>query len=130
MPWIYHQRSGDLYHNDKYIGKGWSGHGVGKYNPALQSRPDVGPIPRGAYAISAPFNYQKTQAHPHGTGPYSMRLTPDPHNQMFGRAGFLIHGPSTNPQHYGQESNGCVILPLPLRHRVGVSNDHVLEVVQ
>jgi len=25
--------------------------------------------------------------------PASMRVTPDPGNQMFGRAGFLIHGP-------------------------------------
>lgn len=43
MPWIYHQQSGKLYHDDKYIGQGWSGHGAGKYNPNLQNLQDVGP---------------------------------------------------------------------------------------
>lgn len=130
MPWIYHQKTGELYHNGQRVGHGWAGHGVGKYNPSLQSQQGTGPLPRGTYTIGHLFNYHRTAASPHGTGPASMRLTPDSSNQMFGRSGFLIHGPSTNPSHYGQESNGCIILPLSLRHRIGTSGDHALEVVQ
>jgi len=130
MPWIYHQRSGKLYHNEKYVGRGWSGHGTGKDNPLLQSLPGQGPIPRGTYAIGPPFDYRRTHTHPHGTGPYSMRLTPDPHNQMFGRSGFLIHGASENPKHHGQESDGCIVTALWVRHTIGASHDDVLEVMQ
>lgn len=130
MPWIYHQKSGKLYHDDKYIGRGWSGHGAGKNAPNLQSLPTLGPLPRGRYTIGHPFDYRRTPTSPHGTGPYSMRLTPAAGNRMFGRAGFLIHGASTNPAHYGQESNGCVILLSAFRHMIGASSDHVLEVVE
>lgn len=59
-----------------------------------------------------------------------MRLTPGSRNPMFGRSGFLIHGASTNPEHFGQESNGCIILSPSLRHKAGASSDHVLKVVQ
>jgi hypothetical protein len=90
----------------------------------------MGPLPRGSYTIGHPFDYRRTSTSPHGTGPYSMRLTPDAGNHMFGRSGFLIHGPSTNPAHFGQESNGCIILKLPVRHMIGSSSDHVLEVVE
>lgn len=123
-------RSGELYHNDKYVGVGWSGHGSAKNVPDAQTLRGSGPLPRGSYSVGHPFDYRKTHAHPHGTGPYSMRLTPSPKNQMFGRSGFLIHGASTNPKHYGQESDGCIILSLPLRHMIGASSDHVLEVIQ
>lgn len=130
MPWIYHQRTGELDHNGKSLGEGWSGHGAGKYNPDMQNRPDIGPIPRGTYTVEPPFDYRRTPAHPHGTGPYSMRLVPNPHNNMFGRSGFLIHGASTNSKHYGQESDGCVILQRWLRQRIWSSGDHSLEVVR
>jgi hypothetical protein len=59
-----------------------------------------------------------------------MRLTPAKGNTMYGRDGFLIHGASTNKKHHGQESDGCVILGLPIRHAIGSSTDHVLTVVE
>ena len=129
MPWIYHQKTGGLHHDKKLVGIGWSGHGPGKNTPALQNLPKMGPIPRGTYTIGQPFDYHSTKTH-HGTGPYSMRLTPDKGNTMFGRDGFLIHGPSMDPKRYGQESDGCVILTPALRHSIGSSTDHVLEVVE
>jgi hypothetical protein len=130
MPWIYHQKSGKLYHDDKYVGRGWAGHGAGKYNPAMQNVQGLGPLPRGNYIVGRPFDYPRTAGNPHGTGPYSMRLTPNPHNRMFGRSGFLIHGASTSSAHYGEESNGCIILAPSLRHKIGASSDHVLKVVE
>lgn len=130
MPWIYHQQDGDLYHNKTYVGWGWSGHGTGKNKPDWQSRPNIGPIPRGKYGIEPPFDYRRTKSHPHGTGPYSMRLVPDPRNRMFGRSGFLIHGASTNSAHFGQESDGCVILSRSLRSHIWASGDHTLEVLR
>lgn len=80
--------------------------------------------------MGQPFDYMKTASTPNGTGKYSIRLTPATGNQMFGRSGFLVHGASTNPEHFGQASNGCIIMPLPIRHQIGASNDHRLEVVE
>jgi hypothetical protein len=46
---------------------------------------------------------------------------------MFGRTGFLIHGDSL--QHPGRASNGCIILPRPIRDRIAASGDDQLTVV-
>ena len=103
------------------LAQGYSGaEPNGKNNPLAQSLTDVGPIPQGTYTVEEPVD---TIEH----GPYALALTPDPANEMFGRAGFLMHGDSFT--HPGNASEGCIILPLFARNRVWESGDHVLEVV-
>ncbi|MGK3131451.1 tlde1 domain-containing protein [Pantoea sp. C8B4] len=57
-----------------------------------------------------------------------MRLQPAPSNVMYGRAGFLIHGDSV--AHPGGASNGCIVMPLNIRHKIWSSGDRQVEVVQ
>lgn len=110
-----------LYHNDKLIDAHcYAGKGVWKNDPHAQSRPGEGPIPQGKYTIGSPFNNIGK------TGPYSIRLQPDPHNRMFGRSAFLIHGDSL--KHPDNASEGCIIANLRTRHEIVLSGDRVLEV--
>lgn len=98
------------------IGFGWAGNGQGKNNHAMQAVRSVGPLPCGWYSIGDP------QDHP-TVGPFSLRLTPDSGNEMFGRDGFLIHGASKDPAHYGQESKGCIVASRAVRvkiHELGI----------
>src|SRR5262245_52496425 len=55
-----------------------------------------GPIPLGKYAIAKPAQ--------HPTVKLSARLTPTGGQPMFGRDGFLIHGPGPHG------SDGCIVL--------------------
>lgn len=127
MPWTYHQSTGRLEHDGRLVDtRGYSGHGSWKNVPQAQTRRNEGPIPRGSYTIGLPFNNPTRGGH-HGTGPYSIRLTPSPRNQMFGRSGFLIHGDSVRAP--GTASDGCIILGVHTRHAIVASGDHALEVV-
>jgi hypothetical protein len=102
---IYEQATGRMLikENAKYdtLAVGYSGSlsKNGKNDPSKQCEKGVGPIPRGRYTIGAPEP---------GPSPYSLRLTPDPSNDMCGRSGFLIHGDSI--AHPGDASDGCIIL--------------------
>jgi hypothetical protein len=103
------------------IGTGYSGseeHG-GKNNPHAQCERDIGPIPRGRYTIGAPFA---------GPSPFSLRLTPDPTNDMCGRDGFLIHGDSIADP--GTASHGCIILARAEREQIWASPTKLLRVVE
>ena len=118
--WTYSQPFGDLSKDGVHIGVGYSGFGAGKNNPALQEAHDIGPIPLGRYSIGPPHD---TAAH----GPHVMALTPAAGTDMFGRAGFLIHGDSiANP---GAGSHGCIVLAPAIRHQISISGDTQLEVV-
>ena len=112
-----------------HVGTGYAGHGEGLKNPANQSvsekedKENAGPLPQGQYSIGPMFDNKGS------TGPASMRLTPDPNNEMFGRDRFLIHGPvpgETCPC----SSEGCIVLPRAERVTIGVSGIDTLEVVQ
>ncbi len=118
--WAYSQSTGALRnkHGD-YIATGYAGHGEGKNNPDLQWKKNTGPLPRGFYEIGAPFD---SDSH----GPYCLRLTPFPENEMFDRAGFLIHGDSKSLP--GTASEGCIILPPAIRKLMWASDDRLLEV--
>jgi hypothetical protein len=98
---------------------GYSGHGLGKNNPALQSLPRVGPVPQGTYAVSNPFTHPEK-------GRLCFRLVPMSGNHMFGRSGFLIHGDSI--RHPGDASEGCIILPLAAREYLAFHKLSVLQV--
>ncbi|PIT17208.1 tlde1 domain-containing protein [Snodgrassella alvi] len=122
MPWTYSQSTGELKHNGKFIVKGYSGKGLGKDNPKMESVSNIGPIPKGKYTM-----IDLIQRHPH-TGAYSIRLQPAPYNKMHGRSGFLIHGDSIkNP---GTASNGCIILDRIYREQMWNSNDKQVEVIE
>ncbi|HKT90099.1 MAG TPA: tlde1 domain-containing protein [Candidatus Sulfotelmatobacter sp.] len=122
--WTYRQSTGQLTDPDgTLVATGYSGHGDGKNNPALQDAHDIGPIPQGLYSIGSPTDLT---GGPHG--PYVLPLTPDPGNEMFGRSGFLMHGDSMG--HPGEASLGCIIAPRPARVKVAESGDQALQVVE
>jgi hypothetical protein len=119
------QQVGELWYRDatgaSFIERGYSGFGVGKNNPAMQSIHNVGPIPQGDWTITG-LTIENT---PHG--PYVLHLAPCENTITFGRSGFLIHGDSR--QHPGTASQGCIILPRAIRERIWQSNDRHLVVV-
>jgi hypothetical protein len=124
--WTYFQKTGELLRDGQQQGLGYSGYNdpqsgqPGKNNPTLQHVPDVGPIPVGSYTIGNP---EDTLTH----GPFVLPLTPNPANQMFGRAGFLIHGDSVVEP--GTASRGCIIMARTIRNEIAASGDQLLQVV-
>jgi hypothetical protein len=103
------------------LGTGYSGHGAGINNPALQSVPDTGPLPQGIYTINAPVN---TTTH----GPYVLWLTPDPANEMFGRSGFGIHADEIANPGKRLASTGCIVMSYAARVAIWESRDRQLQV--
>jgi hypothetical protein len=99
---------------------GYSGHGEGKNNPAMQKVPNVGPIPVGKYTIGQPYDSPQT-------GPFTLPLTPDPENEMFGRSGFKIHGDNLSDP--GNGSDGCIVVARDIREKINNCNDKILNVV-
>jgi len=120
MTWSYSQQSGQLSHDGELIATGYSGIGAGLNNPAAQDQPFVGPLPRGSYGIGA------VVADGGHLGPFVMPLTPWAVNNMFGRAGFFIHG--DNAQLNNTASNGCIILARQWRTMIASSGDTLLTV--
>jgi hypothetical protein len=120
MSWKYIQANGNLIFGGKLIAAGYSGFGPGKNNPAMQSIPNVGPIPVGKYTIGLAFESEKD-------GPVVMHLMPAEETETFGRGGFLIHG--DNAAHMGSSSHGCIILSRPVRLAIAASEDRELEVI-
>jgi hypothetical protein len=126
--WTYHSDSGVIEHNGQPISRGYSGHapngrGVapdGVNNPALESDPDVGPIPRGQYEIGEFFDDPEK-------GPIVAHLTPLPETCTFNRSGFMIHG--DNVANNQSASLGCIILMHTIRVMIATSGDVSLMVV-
>ncbi len=115
--WNYSQSTGQLSRDGVLVGTGYSGCREGRNCSTLQDRHNLGPIPRGLYSISDPYD---TTEH----GPFVLRLTPDLGNEMFGRADFLMHG--DNATHTASE--GCIIQARAVRDQVAASGDKQLEV--
>lgn len=118
MTWIFHQGSGDFYHNAEYEGLGYSGCGEGRNNPDAQKMHGVGPTPRGLWRIGDAYSHPQL-------GPICMNLTPKAGTETFGRDLFRIHG--DNKTH--DASHGCIILGPSIRQAIASSGDHDLEVV-
>lgn len=119
--WIYSQSTGSLWSdNGERVATGYSGKGEGKNNPALEHVKNVGPIPRGLYTIGQPYNSDNV-------GPYALPLTPVLHD-AHERTDLLAHGDSISDP--GNASEGCVILPRPIRQRIFNSGDLILKVVE
>ena len=125
--WVYVQKTGNLYAVHPpvikdLVGAGYSGYGQYRNNPASQCFQDLGPIPRGQWAIGPLQENTVSSGH---VLKDSMRLTPASTTNVCGRSGFLMHGDSST----GLASAGCIILPLAVRHKVGNSSDSTLTVV-
>jgi hypothetical protein len=119
--WIYEQVTGNLFDNGMELtATGYSGHNKGRNNPEMQHRSDVGPIPCGLYTIQKPVDSVRH-------GPFILRLRAEPANEMFGRAGFAIHG--ENIEHYLTALHGCIILPRGVRETIWSSQDLTLRVI-
>lgn len=126
MTWQYQQSTGRLTKDGKLIAIGYSGHGAGKNNPALEHVRATGPIPRGRWKIvGPPYNSPNV-------GPYTLKLFSvdskiDDVHEATGRSAFRIHGDSiSNP---GTASNGCIILARTIRSMIWNSGDRDLVVV-
>jgi RHS repeat-associated protein len=95
---------------------GYSGNGQGLNNPAAQNQPYVGPLPQGSYTVGGTTNRR---------GPNTRTLIPGPSNNMYGRAGFLLHG--DNAAHNNTASEGCIIIPPQCRTAVPVGETVVVR---
>lgn len=129
LDWWYNQSTGHLEHVDNMSGQttdygyGYAGRGDGLNSPSAQGRQGIGPLPQGTYTIGPKQNNVTNSGH---TLRNSMRLTPLPTNNMFGRAGFLIHG--DNRLRNNTASQGCMIFDGDVRDAIGSSGDPVLRV--
>lgn len=123
--WEYSQSTGQLTHVDKQTGErtragtGQSGNGVGLYNPDMQNKPFVGPIPQGTYDIGRATTTK---------GPLTLPLTPRQGTDTFVRDLFRIHG--DNSCGCQSASKGCIILPRNIRERINNSGVRKLKVVR
>lgn len=118
---LYSQSTGILQRGDGHtlttLGTCYAGGNCGKNpegvnNPAMQDQPCIGPLPQGVYAIGTPGDH---------IGPASMPLTPDPANEMFGRAGFYIHGDNSEMNHSASE--GCIVASKVIRSQIAANLD-------
>jgi hypothetical protein len=118
--WMYEQLTGRMLRDGVLTWVGYSGHGEGRNNPAMENIPKTGPIPKGEYTFGLP-----EEAHSH-LGPYAIPIHPKPGNSMLGRSGFFLHG--DDAEH--DASEGCIIKsPKSARKLVWESGDHDLIVV-
>ena len=115
-------------HNGILFGTGWAGQGIGRNNPDAQKMPDIGPLPIGKYTIGKAYDHTLENGYTHNLGPVVMDLTPDPANEMFGRKDFRIHGASLLDP--ARSSEGCIILPRPVREAIDTGIDKDLEVTE
>lgn len=117
-PWLYIQSTGQLYRPDgSFCADGYSGRAEGLDNPALENVKDEGPIPAGLYRIGI-VDEEK--------GPFTIHLSPDQSNAMFGRSGFLVHGDNAEVNHTASE--GCIVMPRLAR--VELARGGVLKVIE
>lgn len=122
MTWTYNSSSGVLAHDGQQAGTGYSGHGDGVNATSLESVPNVGPIPRGQWAIGDAIDHPTL-------GPVAMPLTPSVGTDTFGRGGFYIHGDSIEFAGLEEASHGCIILSRAVRMLMSLSLDRDLDVV-
>lgn len=116
----YNIKTGQLWHDDKELGVGYSGHGKGLNNPDMQSEKGVGPIPVGLWRIGSWIN------HPH-LGVLVAALKPIRLTSTYGRDGFFIHGDNRLMNNTG--SDGCIVLSNALRKALKATGETQLTVV-
>lgn len=126
---IYSQATGSLAYapeneNPRILGRGYSGHAPFTNDPEAQGLAARGPIPRGVYRVSNPWDHVRL-------GKVSFFLDPVTPAKMLGRSGFFIHGDNS----YGNRtaSHGCIVLGRKVRDEIAtlraVNKSLTLEVV-
>jgi hypothetical protein len=121
MPWRYVQNTGCLFDpHGKLAGAGYSGHGQGMNNHAMETVRGVGPLPCGSYTIGDAYD----DAH---LGPCVMHLDANSGTDTHGRSLFRMHG--DNSAHNHSASDGCLIFGPDIRNRVADDDDDQLVVV-
>lgn len=112
-PWNYKQKTGELLGCDGMSwGYGFSGHGLGFNNPALQDMHEVGPLPVGLYKWNTYIEKHPTM------GLCVIILQPVDEKGdvrtagMYGRGGFAMHGAVSLDTHGAEaflaSSDGCI----------------------
>lgn len=115
--------AGQLLHSDGTVwAHGYSGHREGVNNPALQSQPNVGPIPVGRWKILPAEDSPRC-------GVFTLPLAPELGTDTFGRSDFRIHGDLIDAPGLDLASHGCIILPRVVREQINAQADKELEVV-
>jgi hypothetical protein len=124
--WEYAQGSGQLTYVDNQTGArspvvaGYSGHGPGLNNPAMQNVRNVGPIPQGVYDIGSQRDSLRT-----GRG--VLDLSPRLGTNTFGRTDFQFHGDNSRGDQ--SASRGCIVVPRSVRDQINNSSDRELRVI-
>lgn len=132
LKWIYQQSTGEMYYQPEVggppilVGKGYAGRNAGLNNPDYQDTKNIGPVPQGIYKIGTQRDNITGTGHVLKS---SMRIYPDKDNEMFGRAGFLIHRGNMETM---KSSKGCIIMTDSVRNVIGgnLKLDNILEVVE
>ena len=131
MTLIYSQSKGSMCDatdekNPRILGRGYSGHPPFVNDPCAEALKARGPIPRGKYRVSHPWNHVRL-------GSVAMFLEPVDPAAMKGRSGFFIHGDNS----YGNNtaSHGCIILSRKIRDEIATlrsvaKGDLILEVIE
>ena len=120
--WTYRQSTGRLTDpNGNVKATGYSGHGAGLNNPAMEADHAEGPIPCGTWEIGPP----KTPID--HLGPIALPLTIKT-GDAYGRSAFFIHGDFAGDTKE-LASLGCIILPATVREAINISPDKTLQVI-
>ena len=90
-----------------YQAIGYAGRWDGRNRPEADHLATIGPLPRGFYRVGKPRRHPRL-------GPLALPLQPFQTNEMFGRAGFYIHGDNRT----GDASHGCIILNRAAREAI------------
>ena len=116
--WLYVQSTGDLFLGSSYVETGYSGAVPGgKNDPSKECVRNIGPIPRGYYAIGSAIQTPTLTTLPLSAD-YPAYCSPP-------RSGFLVHGDNST----GTASQGCIILSRVTRERINASDVKRLRVV-
>lgn len=125
MTWEYIIKTHTLRQNGKKLTSvAYSGKGVGKNNPEMQSVENIGPIPVGKYQIGPAYNHSQLNRKKK-LGEVVMDLDPVDHS-AYKRTAFRIHGDSS--KHPGEASDGCIVLGREFRVAISASGDTDLRV--
>jgi hypothetical protein len=124
----YEQVTGRWYNGARtLLGRGYSGRGPDKNNPASEGKEGLGPIPRGRYTIVGPLYYDLK------LGRDVLKLIP--HEQTakrisaMGREPFTFRLHGDNYKMPGEASDGCIIEDHNVRLAIAADTDDQLEVV-
>jgi hypothetical protein len=119
--WIWCSETGALLNAQRQCRQyGYAGRHTGLNNPSMQHVKGVGPLPEGIYRIEAPHDSETT-------GPYTLRLVPEPGTEMYGRSSFAIHGDRVGNKR--DASHGCIVVGKAQRQEVWESADHRIRVI-